>query len=91
MEFNYLSLESVLAEEGMISQMPFVMTFVTTGRSGKIDTAFGTIEFRKTSRDWRILREQVKYDEQRGIYVATAERALADLRRSGRNMDLVIQ
>lgn len=86
-----MSLESRLSELGLISQIPGVLTVMTSGRSGRIETAFGAIEFTHTEREVSALIDagQVVWDESRGIHLATAERACSDLKRVGRNLDLL--
>lgn len=50
--FNYLSLETVLSDAGVISQIPFNwITLISSGRSNIIEcSGFGTIEFVHTER-----------------------------------------
>lgn len=87
--FNYLSLESVLSEAGYISQIPSRLTVMTTGRSGTFKTPFGVIEFTHTARNESRLRTSVPWDSDRKIHIAPPEIALRDLRRVGRNLDLI--
>src|ERR1700752_5324048 len=48
-DYNYLSLESMLSEYGVISQIPMDrLTVITTGRSGVYRTPYGVIEFTHT-------------------------------------------
>lgn len=92
MDYCYVSLESRLSELGQISQVPAVLTVMTSGRSQRCETAHGPIEFTHTERDVPALIEsgQVHLDVARGIHVATAERARRDLKRVGRNLDLLL-
>lgn len=90
-DFNYLSLESVLSEAGMISQLPSRLTVMTTGREGEFVTPYGTIEFVHSKRKVESMLCDIIYDEYRGLHIATSERALKDLRRVNRNLDLVIE
>jgi predicted transcriptional regulator of viral defense system len=89
-EFNYLSLESALSETGRISQIPSRMTLMTTGRSQTFATPFGTLEFIHTAQTGDQLRGEMIFDETRALDVASPARALRDLRRVGRNLDLVV-
>ncbi len=89
-DFNYLSLESVLHEADMISQIPQALTVVTTGRERRYETDYGTIEFVHSKRDQKTLAAGVMYDEDRKLHVASPKRALEDLRAVRRNLDLVI-
>lgn len=87
---NYLSLESRLSEAGWISQIPSRLTVMTTGRSQTFDTPWGVIEFVHTARRSDRLADGVLFDERRKIHVATPERAWQDLKRVGRNQNLVM-
>ncbi len=89
-DFNYLSLESALSEAGWISQIPSRLTLMTTGRSQIFNTPYGTIEFVHTMRAEGKLRNELRFDPQRELAVATPSRALRDLKRVGRNLDLII-
>jgi predicted transcriptional regulator of viral defense system len=86
---SYLSLESVLSDAGWISQIPSRMTFMTTGRSQTFKTPYGTLEFTHTAQKLDKWRHDVVFDEQRRILVATPARAYRDLKRVGRNLDLI--
>lgn len=86
---NYLSLESVLSDSGWISQIPSRMTFMTTGRSQTFKTPYGTLEFTHTAQKLDKWRQDVVFDKQRRILVATPARAYRDLKRAGRNLDLI--
>ncbi len=88
-DLTYLSLETRLSELGVISQVPSVITCMTTGAGGWYDTAIGTIELVHTKRSPRALRQQLTFDEGRGYYVASPELAYKDLRLLKRTLDLV--
>lgn len=88
--FNYLSLESALSEAGYISQIPSRLTIMTTGRRQTFETSFGTIEFVHTEQSTESLKHQVKWDSRRRLAIATPDRARADLKRVGRNLDLLL-
>ncbi len=88
-DLNYVSLESALAEHGVVSQMPGRLTCMTTGQSAMFHTPFGDIEFVRTKRRGRRLKEGLHLAGDRTLPVADAGRALADLRATGRNLDLV--
>ena len=90
LEFNYLSAETVLAECGVISQMTqSYLTIMTTGSSKRYTTPFGTVEFTHSKRDHRAQMDQLWFDEQRGLWVASVALAYRDLQRLGRNTGLV--
>lgn len=87
--YSYVSLESALSEHGLISQIPMRLTVMTTGASGTYDTAYGTIEFTHTRRSIpELLRRSIK-DNSRPLRFAHKRAALQDLRRVGRNTNML--
>jgi len=91
-QINYVSQETRLSELGIISQIPVSrLTVMTTGRSGLIETPYGTIELTSTKRKLEAILSGVTYDEERKILLADAARAYGDLKRARRNLDLVDQ
>lgn len=86
----YLSCESLLSECGWISQLPFCLTFVTTGRSYRYNTPLGDIDFTHSSESPESWLGHLQRNQERQIWEATPEKALADLRRYKRNIDLVL-
>ena len=88
-EYNYISLECALSEWGVISQVPQAyLTIITTGRKGVFNTPYGVIEFTHTRKPvLEILKNTIQGD--RPLRIATAQVALQDLRRVGRNLHLV--
>ena len=87
-EYSYVSLESALSEYSIISQVPFVLTVMTTGREGKVDTRYGTIRFTHTERSGdSILSSTVEIG--RPLRLAKPLAAVRDLRRVGRNTQLI--
>lgn len=90
--FNYISLETVLSEAGVISQMPLAwVTIVSTGRSAEVECGqYGTIEFVHTERPMSDVIDQLHYVPERHLYMASPELALADMHRFQRStLDLV--
>lgn len=88
--FLYVSLESQLSHTGRISQIPFqYLTVMTTGRAARVETPYGVIEFTHTSRNPESLRDGLYFDPETGIFRATEARAIADLKRVGRNIHLL--
>lgn len=89
--FNYLSLETVLSDAGVISQMPMNwITVMSSGRSYMVQCGrFGTIEFIHTKKRPEDLEGRVVYDSRCRLWRANAELALQDMRQTGRPMDLV--
>lgn len=90
-ELNYLSLESVLSDAGVISQIPMNwITLMSTGRSHIIDCGdFGHIEFIHTGKSLDKIQPHLIYDRRCGLWRATVSLALQDMKVTGRNMELV--
>lgn len=89
-DISYVSLETVLSQHGVISQIMIDrITIMTTGRSGEIKTPFGVIEFTHTKRSFLDIVASTYEVEDQPLKIATVEIALRDLRRVGRNMHLV--
>lgn len=89
-EYSYVSLESALSAFGVISQIPMGRTtMMTTGRSGEIDSIYGTLDFTHTDRPVRDILASTILVEDRPLRFARVETALRDLRRVGRNLDMV--
>src|SRR6266700_2071729 len=86
-ELTYVSLESKLSEAGAISQVTTVLTCMTTGSPGRFDTPWGAIEFTHTNR--HIALGTDVHTREDGVREATVERSARDLRRVGRNADLI--
>lgn len=91
-EYNYISLESILSEYGLISQVPMShLTVMTTGRRGTYKTPYGVIEFTHTKRPVANLLSSMRKIEKRPLRVASKEAAIRDLKRVGRNVHLLQQ
>lgn len=89
-EYNYVSLESMLSEYGLISQIPLdLLTVMTTGRKGTYKTQYGVIEFTHTKRSAENILNHIQTIAGRPLRVATREAALRDLKRVGRNLHLL--
>jgi hypothetical protein len=86
-ELTYVSLESKLSEAGVICQVATVLTCMTTGSPGRLDTPWGAIEFTHTDRHIAFGTDVQMGEE--GMPQATVERAARDLRRVGRNTNLI--
>ena len=73
-EPSYISLESALSRYGVLSQMPQVLTCVTTKLPRAINTSMGTIEYRQVKKGYffGFLKED-------GFFLAEPEKALLDL------------
>ena len=86
-QLTYVSLESKLSEAGVISQVTTTLTCMTTGSPGRFDTPWGAIEFTHTDRPIALGVDVHMRDD--GVLHATVERAARDLRRIGRNTNLI--
>ena len=84
--FCYLSLEFVLSENGVISQIPLgCVTLMTTGRSGVINCGrFGRIEFTHTKKSPASFMHMLTYDFRYKLWRASTQLAQCDLRTVGR-------
>jgi len=90
-EYNYVSLESMLSEYGVISQIPIDrVTVMTTGRKGEYKTIYGVVEFTHTKRSRIDIIDNTRVIEHRPLRIATKQAAWRDLKRVGRNTHLVI-
>jgi predicted transcriptional regulator of viral defense system len=89
-QLSYLSLESILSEYGVISQIPVSrMTVMTTGASGLIETPYGVIEFTHTKRSVAEIIKRTLVPKGRPLRIATLEAAVRDLLRVGRNVNMM--
>jgi predicted transcriptional regulator of viral defense system len=89
-EYNYVSLESMLSEYGVISQIPIDrLTVMTTGRKGIFNTHYGVIEFTHTKKRISDILSQINKIKGRPLRVATRELAWQDLKHVGRNIKMV--
>lgn len=88
--YSYLSMESMLSEYGVISQVPVSrITLMTTGSGGVYHTPYGTIEFTHTKRRTADLILRTISAKGRPLRLATKQAAIADLVRSGRNANML--
>lgn len=90
-EFNYISLETVLSDAGVISQIPLNwISIMSSGRSNTISCGeFGTIEFVHTRQKPDYIRGQLSYDENCRLWRATVSLAVRDMKVTHRNCDLI--
>lgn len=88
--YSYVSLESMLSEYGEISQIPIDrLTVMTTGRKGVYKTPYGIIEFTHTDRSSADILAHIKQVEGRPLRIASKAAAWRDLKRVGRNTQMV--
>lgn len=69
----YLSFESALNEYGILSQIPYVLTFATTNKAKKIALGNQRIEYRQVKKDLFF-----GYKLKNGVFIALPEKALCD-------------
>lgn len=87
---SYVSLESMLSEYGVISQVPISrLTVMTTGASGLVETPYGTLEFTHTKRGMAEIIARTLVAKGRPLRVATKQAAIRDLVRVGRNINML--
>jgi predicted transcriptional regulator of viral defense system len=90
-DFNYISLETVLSEAGVISQLPMNwITLMTSGRSHVVDCGdYGHIEFVHTAQRPEDIGGELAYDAERHLWRASVRQALRDMKATRRSMELV--
>jgi len=90
-EFNYISLESVLSDAGLISQVPMNWIMVmSSGRSNIITCgAWGHIEFIHTKNLPAALACQLTYDSRCHLWRASVAQAIKDMKQTRRSTDLI--
>ena len=89
--FNYISLETVLSDAGVISQIPInQISIMSSGRSGNISCGtWGVIEFVHTGQKPQDLVDKITYDTNCHLWRASVSQALRDMRATHRNTDLI--
>lgn len=89
--FNYISLETVLSDAGVISQVPINwITLMSTGRTHIVDCGeFGHIEFIHTARNPDSVAAELSYDADRRLWRASVRLAFRDMRATRRNLELI--
>lgn len=70
---SYLSFESALSRYGILSQIPYTLTFATTRNSKKLQLTDREIEYRKLKKDYFF-----GYTLENGLYIAEPEKATLD-------------
>jgi len=90
-EFNYLSLETVLSDAGVISQVPMNwISLMTSGRSHVVNCGdYGHIEFVHTTQRPGEVGGELTYDNERRLWRASVRQALRDMKATRRSMELV--
>lgn len=89
--FNYLSLETVLSDAGVISQIPINrIMLMSSARSNVIPCGrWGSIEFIHTLQKPTEIMHQLVYDNRCGLWRANISQALRDMRATHRDLDLI--
>ncbi|GFP19283.1 hypothetical protein HKBW3S03_00788 [Candidatus Hakubella thermalkaliphila] len=70
---SYLSFESALSRYGILSQIPYSLTFATTRRSKKLTLTGREVEYRQLKEDYFF-----GYTLENGLYIAEPEKAVLD-------------
>jgi predicted transcriptional regulator of viral defense system len=76
---SYVSLESILAQYGMIPEAVPVTTSVSTGRPGSIDTPLGRFDYRHIAAPAFFGYRKVRVSPDQEALIAEPEKALLDL------------
>ena len=89
--FNYLSLETVLSDAGVISQAPINwISLMSSGRSHVVDCGdSGHIEFVHTAQRPDDVAGELVYDPDRHLWRASVRQALRDMKATRRSLELV--
>ncbi len=89
--FNYLSLETVLSDVGVISQTPINwISLMSSGRSHVVDCGdSGHIEFVHTAQRPDDVAGELVYDPDRHLWRASVRQALRDMKATRRSLELV--
>lgn len=90
-EFNYISLETVLSEAGVISQVPMNwITVMISGRSHVVDCGeYGHIEFVHTAQRPDDVSAQLTYDTNCRLWRASVRQALRDMKATRQSLEVV--
>ena len=90
-EFNYISLETVLSDAGVGSQVPMNwISIMTSGRSHVVDCGdHGHIEFVHTAQRPEDVSQELTYDSDRRLWRASVRQALRDMKATRRSLELV--
>ncbi|MHB8280544.1 MAG: type IV toxin-antitoxin system AbiEi family antitoxin domain-containing protein [Candidatus Humimicrobiaceae bacterium] len=70
---SYLSFESALSRYGILSQIPYTLTFATTRRSKKFTLGTREVEYRQLRKEYFF-----GYILENGFYIAEPEKAVLD-------------
>lgn len=90
-KFNYISLETVLSDVGIISQIPMNwISIMSSGRSNIINCgSYGSIEFIHTAQRPTEIMDELIFDDKCNMWRASVKLALRDMRFTKRNLDLI--
>ncbi|EAK5229415.1 hypothetical protein CA484_03050 [Campylobacter jejuni] len=86
--YSYLSLETLLSQEGLISQIPNRLTFVSLKFSHTYHTPYGIIEYVQKKENPERFFDDCYYDENCQVWVANPKKAIDDIYRFNRSVDL---
>ncbi len=89
-EFNYISMETVLSDAGVIPQVPINwISLMSSGRSHVLNCGdFGHIEFVYTAQKPEEIRTELSYNPDRYLWRASVKQAIRDMRATRRSMEL---
>jgi predicted transcriptional regulator of viral defense system len=75
---SYVSLDYALASHGLIPELAFQVTSVTTGRRKTFETAVGTFSYQHLKPEYYSLGYQMRESQDSSYLIATPEKALCD-------------
>lgn len=81
--FSYISFSSALAIQGVIEGHPGRLNVMTEGRSKKYKTLYGDINFIHSKKNMSTIKDQLVFNDDIGMYVATIDRAISDMKKVG--------
>lgn len=86
----HVSLEAAAFQWGLISQGVFTRTYVTNGKAGRFETAFGTISFTHLDLTEKEIEEAtISRSADKSAPIATKRRTFDDVVKTNRSIDLL--
>ncbi len=76
---SYVSLQSALAHYGLIPEYTPVVTSITTGRPGRLDTTEGAFSYQHIKKPFFNGYSCIEFSDRQSAFIATPEKSLLDL------------
>ena len=80
---SYISLESALCQHGILSQIPYILTCITTQLPRKFETSFGRIQYRQLKKGYFF-----GFYQEGAYFLAEPEKAVVDFLYLNKKEDL---